>query len=78
MGMRADMRIRTDTHTVRRDSLQRQKLIKQARSIIYDDCRAVSNPEVEKLLRSKSLVPVEVGFFKYNLTPVTLKILYFM
>jgi hypothetical protein len=60
MGMRSDMRMRTDT--LRHDNVNRQKLIKRARSIIYNDNKAVSNFEVEELLQPKSFVPTEVSF----------------
>jgi hypothetical protein len=60
MGTRADVQMRTDT--LRRDNLHRQKLIKRARFLIYNDNKAVNNDEVEELLQPKSFVPTEVSF----------------
>jgi hypothetical protein len=59
MGTRSDMQIRIKS--LRRNSLHRQRLIQRARSIIYEDRKAVSNTKVEDLLWPKSLVPTEVN-----------------
>jgi hypothetical protein len=58
MGTRADMQRRIKT--LRRDNLNRQKLIRQARSLIFNEGKAVGNEAVEYLLQSQSLVPTEV------------------
>jgi hypothetical protein len=58
MGTRADMQARSKN--VRRDNVQRQKLIQRARAIIYDQHKAVDNSEVESLLQPNSYVPTEV------------------
>ncbi|KAG9085750.1 hypothetical protein FS749_004132 [Ceratobasidium sp. UAMH 11750] len=60
MGTVSDMQKRTKS--LRRDNLRRQKLIRQARSLIYDDNKAVGNTEVEALLQPQSLVPTENAF----------------
>ncbi|EUC55247.1 hypothetical protein RSOL_104410 [Rhizoctonia solani AG-3 Rhs1AP] len=60
MGTRSDMQARTKKP--RRDNLQRQKLVKKARSLIYDNNKAVNNTEVEDLLQPTSLVPTENAF----------------
>ena len=58
MGTRADMQRRIKT--LRRDNLSRQKLIRQARSLIFNEGKAVGNDAVNELLQSESLVPTEV------------------
>ena len=58
MGTRADMQRRIKT--LRRDNLSRQKLIRQARSLIFNEGKAVGNNAVNELLQSESLVPTEV------------------
>ncbi|KAG8732310.1 hypothetical protein FRC11_014512 [Ceratobasidium sp. 423] len=60
MGTREDMQARTKNP--RRDNLHRQKLVNRARSLIYDDNKAVNNKEVEGLLQPTSLVPTENAF----------------
>ncbi|KAG9121662.1 hypothetical protein FRC07_002303 [Ceratobasidium sp. 392] len=60
MGTRSDMRMRAKT--MRRDNLKRQKLIRQAQDLIYNQHKAVDNAEVEKLLQPESLVPTENAF----------------
>ncbi|KDN35424.1 hypothetical protein RSAG8_11601, partial [Rhizoctonia solani AG-8 WAC10335] len=70
MGTQSDMQARRKNP--RQDNLRRQKLVNQARSLIYDNNKAVGNAEVEALLRPSSLVPTENAFsqrllpFKFN------------
>ncbi|KAG8741331.1 hypothetical protein FRC10_002993 [Ceratobasidium sp. 414] len=60
MGMRSDASARVKTQ--RHDNLKRQKLINQARSLIYEGNKVVSNTEVEDLLQPTSLVPTQNAF----------------
>jgi hypothetical protein len=59
MGTPWDMRMRDAN--IRKDSARRRRLIKEARSIIHDGRKAVSNSEVEALLQPMSLVPTVVS-----------------
>ncbi|KAG9080230.1 hypothetical protein FRC06_006914, partial [Ceratobasidium sp. 370] len=70
MGTRSDMQ--AGANKPRRDNIPRQKLVRQARDIIYTQHKAVDNAEVEHLLRPQSFVPTENAFskrllpFKFN------------
>ncbi|KAG8704549.1 hypothetical protein FRC09_003458 [Ceratobasidium sp. 395] len=67
MGSRSDMRIRSKG--LRRDSVKRQKIIQKARTIIFEEQKAVDNKEVEDLLQPNSWVPTE-NSFSWRLLPL--------
>ncbi|KAG8698606.1 hypothetical protein FRC12_008574 [Ceratobasidium sp. 428] len=60
MGTRSDMHMRMKK--ARRDSRKRQKLIQQAKKLIFDKHKAVDNKEVEALLQPELWVPTENAF----------------
>ncbi|KAG9120429.1 hypothetical protein FRC07_004081 [Ceratobasidium sp. 392] len=54
---------------MRKDSVKRQKTINRARTLIYDQHKAVSNAEVEALLQPSSYVPT-MNAFSQRLLPL--------
>lgn len=64
MGLPEDFRQRESLKRI--DNKARNDLVRDARSIIYADGRAVTSPRVEKLLKPYSYVPTNVSSHRFQ------------